>query len=57
MPESYGNGQSAGTNISDINYLLYLREKYPQDLEKIINEYPHVEGLLFEYEYERNKGV
>lgn len=52
-PEKYGNTQSAGTNISDINYLLYLRKNFPQDIKKIINEFPMVERILFEYDYER----
>jgi len=52
-PESYGRGQSAGTDITDIGYLLYLRNDYPSDLEKVIGEYPLVERLLFEYDYEK----
>lgn len=52
-PERYGGGQSAGTSISDVNYLLWLRDNFPADLEKVINEYPMVERLLFEHDYER----
>lgn len=52
-PERYGNGQSSGTSISDIDYLLWLRSNFPGDLKKVINEYPMVERLLFEYDYER----
>lgn len=51
-PEKYGNSQSAGTNISDMNYLLWLRSNFPADLKKIIEEYPMVERLLFEHDYE-----
>lgn len=54
-PERYGNGQSSGTNISDLDYLLWLRNNYPSDLNKIIAEYPMVERLLFEYDYERTE--
>ena len=37
-PESYGGKhQSSGTDITDINYLLFLRYKYPCDLKKVIN--------------------
>ena len=55
-PESYGGKhQSSGTDITDINYLLFLRSKYPFDLQKVINEYPLVERKLFEYDYERAK--
>ncbi len=51
-PECYGKGQSSGTNISDIDYLLYLRENYPHDLKKIFAQFPMVERLLFEHDYE-----
>lgn len=54
-PEKYGISQSAGVDISDINYLLFLRNNYPNDLRKITNEFPLVERILFEYDYERNK--
>lgn len=54
-PEKYGISQSAGVDISDINYLLFLRNNYPKDLRKITNEFPLVERILFEYDYERNK--
>lgn len=53
-PESYGKAQSSGTNISDINYLLWLRENFPNDLQKVISEYPLTERILFEYDYEQN---
>ena len=51
-PEKYGSTQSSGTNISDIGYLTYLRNNYPQDLKKIIAEFPMVERILYEYDYE-----
>lgn len=54
-PEKYGNTQSAGTNITDMNYLLWLRENFPSDLDKIIAEYPMIERLLFEHDHERTK--
>lgn len=55
-PEEYGGKlQSSGTDIADINYLLFLRNKYPDDLLKVINEFPLVERKLFEYDYERTK--
>lgn len=49
-PEKYGNTQSAGTNISDMDYLLWLRENFPQDLQNILKEFPLVERLIFEYD-------
>lgn len=55
-PESYDSKhQSSGTDITDLNYLLFLRAKYPDDLRKVVNEYPMVERKLFEYDYERTK--
>ncbi len=53
-PESYGGGQSSGVNITAIDYLLFLREKYPNDLKKVIANFPHVERILFEYDYEES---
>ena len=50
-PECYGKGQSSGTDVSDINYLLFLKEKHPDDLKKVIREYPMTERILFEYNY------
>ena len=55
-PESYDlKHQSSGTDITDINYLLFLRNNFPKDLGRVINEYPLVERKLFEYDYERAK--
>ncbi|AMD85116.1 sulfate adenylyltransferase subunit 2 [Capnocytophaga haemolytica] len=54
-PERYGNSQSSGTSINDLEYLLFLRNHYPRDLQKIINEYPLTERILYEYDYERTK--
>lgn len=54
-PEKYGKGQSSGTSLADINYLLFLRDNYPKDLKKVISEYPNVERSLFEYDHERAK--
>lgn len=54
-PESYGGEkQSAGTDITDIHYLLFLRKNFPSDLQKVYNEFPMAERLVFEYE--QNKG-
>ncbi len=49
-PEGYGHGQSVGTNISDIDYLLWLRENFPNDLNRVLIEFPLVERLIFEYD-------
>ena len=54
-PEKYGKSQSSGTDITDINYLLFLRNEYPDDLERVISDFPLVKRKLFEYDYERAK--
>ena len=55
-PEKYGpKGQSNGQNISDLDYLLYIREKFPKDLHKLYDEYPDCERLLFEYDYKQKE--
>ena len=41
QPEAYGGkGQSQGTDITDLNYHIYLRDHYPHDLERIYAECP-----------------
>lgn len=55
-PECYGKGQSSGTNITDMDYLLFLRQYFPDDLKKVLTEFPLVGRLLYEYDYEKAKG-
>lgn len=50
-PERYGTHQSARTAVNDIGYLLWLRENFPNDLDKVIATYPLTERILFEYDY------
>lgn len=50
-PERYGGEkQSAGADITDIHYLLYLKRNFPDDLRKIYNTFPMAERLVFEHE-------
>lgn len=56
-PEKYGNSQSSGTDINDLNYLLFLRNHFPNDLKKVIAEFPLVERKLYKYDYERAKTI
>lgn len=56
-PEKYANSQSSGTDITDLHYLLYLRNLYPNNLKKIINEFPLVERKLYEHNYETAKTI
>jgi sulfate adenylyltransferase subunit 2 len=55
-PERYGKrGQSSGTDIIDIDYLLYLKANYPDDLRKVFKEFPLAERVIFEYEYKAKR--
>ena len=50
-PETYGGeSQSSGTDITDIHYLLYLREHFPDDLQRLFGMYPMAERILFEHD-------
>jgi len=50
-PERYGKGASSGTDISDPEYLAFLRDNFPGDLQKVFREFPMTERILFEYAY------
>ena len=48
-PEAYGGkGQSQGTDIADLNYHIYLRDHFPQDLEKIYSIFPQTRVVLLD---------
>ena len=51
-PENYGDAstQSCGTDISSPEYQLYLRDNFPQDLEKIYKIFPLARLILLKYE-------
>lgn len=53
QPISYGqaNARSSGTDIEDIAFLLWCRKNYPNDLKKVIAEFPDCERILFEHDY------
>lgn len=53
-PERYDNKQSGGVDISEVRYLLYLRDKFPNDLKKVISAFPLCERLLFEHDHKNN---
>lgn len=48
-----GNTKSQGTDVTDISFLTWIRANYPNDLKKVITEFPDVERILFEYDYEQ----
>ena len=41
----------------DVNILLLMREKYPRDYRRILEEFPYSEKLVFDYEREQDKAV
>jgi sulfate adenylyltransferase subunit 2 len=43
--------QSQGTDICDINFLLWCKNKYPNDLKKIFTIFPNAEQIIFEHQY------
>lgn len=54
-PEAYGGEhQSSGSDITDIHYLLWLRENFPGDLKKIYSVFPMVERLVFDHDNKTN---
>ena len=45
----YGfKGQSTGMSVNNLGYLLFSRERYPEDYKKIIEMYPLAESLVFQ---------
>jgi len=50
-PFNYGTKKpSSGCDISTIEFLLYLRDKYPNDLEKVHQQFPLTKINLFKYD-------
>lgn len=50
-PINYGgHAQSSGTALTDINFLLYCKYKFPNDYKKIIKLYPETEHKVFAHE-------
>lgn len=52
-PMSYNAGQTSGDDVSNIDYLLWVKENSPSDLDKIFALFPMVKTKLFEYEYQK----
>ena len=59
QPISYGqaNARSSGTDIEDIAFLLWCRENYPNDLKKVIAEFPDCDRQLWEYDYNKKQEI
>lgn len=56
-PVSYGNSQSQGEDVNSIGFILYCRELFPSDYEKIKDKFPEVERLMFEFDYHYDKYI
>ena len=54
-PIQYSNKKSNGITF-DLDVYLYLREHYPNDLQKILDVYPLSEKILFDYD-QKNKNT
>ena len=50
-----GNTRSQGTDVTDLAFLLWCKQHYPGDLKKIIEEFPDVERILFEYNHSQKQ--
>lgn len=48
-PETYdGTGQSCGTDITSLDYQIYLKKHYPGDLEKIYSVFPMARVVMLD---------
>jgi sulfate adenylyltransferase subunit 2 len=50
-PVIVSKSPSQGCTPNDKDYLLWLEEKHPNDLKKIINNFPEVEAILYQFKY------
>ena len=50
------NAISQGFTI-DLNTMLLMRSKYPNDYKRILKEFPYSEKLIFDYEREQNNST
>lgn len=41
---------SSGCDVSQPEFLAYIKKHYPNDLKKIFNQFPHCEVILFKHE-------
>lgn len=57
-PLSYGQKtRSTGFDITSLEMLLWLQEKYPDDLERVYEFFPATKTILFEYEHQRKSNA
>ena len=53
-PIQYSDKPTNGVGFN-VECMLYMREHYPQDLQKFFSEFPLSEQILFEYDYKASK--
>jgi len=56
-PVKYGKGMSSGENERDIDFLMFCKQSHPNDYQKIINQFPMSEQIVFEHEYKQKQEV
>lgn len=57
-PMTYGDVKAVSQGVGlDIETLLYLKKRFPNDYAKILYEFPYSEKLIFDYEKEQNKAT
>lgn len=49
-PIAYDNHRSSGVDVGSGTFLYWLKQNYPQDLEKVLKAFPLSGAYLFEYE-------
>lgn len=52
-PISYGKSQSSGEDLSDMDYLYWLYNNYPNDLKKLFDTYPETKTRFYEAQIRR----
>ena len=53
-PVEYGAKNSNGVDLSK-DCLVWLRDRWPGDLEKVLNVFPKAGSIIFEHDYEREQ--
>lgn len=48
--QDYGKKTSSGESVDSPEYLAWLRENFPSDLQQVYRYYPEAERILFEYD-------
>lgn len=52
-PTGYGINRSNGMDLS-LDVLLFLKSNWPMDYNKVLEQFPFAEKIIFDYEYKQN---